>query len=212
MSRKRMLLTIGIAATVLSLSLVPAIAAAKGFVHGIVIEVDGEDYYLAGAPDGPDGATDVPGHDWMQAGKDKLVGRHYNTGPFGAPQWWSSDAPDGELLYIVKGMIDTWTAEKAEQYASRGYVHYHELVAVDDGEEHPTKVVWLKHTARTSFTLDGGPGAPNPPYEHEVTPGVDYEFPTWRALTMAGALRHLSPATTECRRSRVIVWPSRTST
>jgi serine/threonine protein kinase len=35
---------------------------------------------------------------------------------------------------------------------------------------------------------------------------------TWRALTMAGALRHLSPATTECRRSRVIVWPSRTST
>jgi hypothetical protein len=24
----------------------------KGFVHGIVVNVDGDDYYLAGAPDG----------------------------------------------------------------------------------------------------------------------------------------------------------------
>ena len=177
MSKRRILVTVGIAAAVLSLSLAPAIAAAKGFVHGIVINVDGEDYYLAGAPDGPDGATDVPGHDWVQAGKNKLVGKHYNTGPFGAPSWWSSDAPDGELLYIVKGIIDTWTEAKAERYASRGYVHYHELVRVSDGALHPTKVIWLKHTARARFTLDGGPGAPNPPYEHEVTPGVDYEFP-----------------------------------
>jgi hypothetical protein len=28
-----------------------------------------------------------------------------------------------------------------------------------------------------SFSLDGGPGAPNPPYEHAVTPGVDLLFP-----------------------------------
>lgn len=151
--------------------------ASKGFTHGIVINVDGEDYYLAGAPDGPDGAIDVPGHWWVQAGENKLVGKHYNTGPFGAPQWWSSDAPDGELLYIVTAIIDTWSEEKAEMYASRGYVHYHELVTVDGGELHPDKVVWLKHIARTSFTLDGGPGAPNPPYEHEVTPGIDYLFP-----------------------------------
>ena len=55
------------------------------------------------------------------------------------------------------------------------YVHYHELVSVDDGELHPNKVVWLKHTARTSFTFDGGPHADDME-PHEVTPGIDYEF------------------------------------
>ncbi len=173
-SKKNVLVLVAVAA-LLVLAAVPV--SAKGFRHGIVINVDGEDYYLAGAPDGPGGAIDVPGHYWVQAGPDQLVGKHYNTGPFGASQWWSSDAPDGELLYIVHGIIDAWTPDKAEQYAARGYVHYHELVSVADGSLHPDKVVWLKHTARTRFTLDGGPGAPNPPYEHAVTPGVDYNFP-----------------------------------
>lgn len=113
----------------------------------------------------------------MLACPNKLVGKHYNTGPFGASKWWSSDAPDGELLYIVHVIIDEWTPEKALSYASRGYIHYHEIITVAGFTLHPTKVVWLKYTARTSFTLDGGPGAPDPPYEHAVTPGVDYEFP-----------------------------------
>jgi hypothetical protein len=147
--------------------------SAQGFVHGIVIEVDGEDYYLAGAPDGPGGAFDIPGHYWVQAGPNQLVGKHYNTGPSGDPQWWSSTAPDGELLYIVHAIIDTWSPEKAASYAARGYIHYHELVSVEDGTHHPTKVVWLKHTARTSFTLDGGP---HPKLTHDVTPGVDLGF------------------------------------
>jgi selenium-binding protein 1 len=173
-SRKYILVWVAVVA-LLILAAVPV--SAQGFVHGIVIEVDGEDYYLDGPDDGPNGEKDVPGHYWVQAGPDKVVGKHYNTGPSGASQWWSSDAPDGELLYIVKGIIDTWSVEKKDQYAARGYVHYHELVTVANGTPHPDKVLWLKHTARTSFTLDGGPDAPNPPYEHEVTPGVDYEFP-----------------------------------
>ncbi len=74
-------------------------------------------------------------------------------------------------------MFDEWSPENAEHYASRGNVHYHEFVRVTDGTLHPSLVIWLKHTARTSFTLDGGPGALNPPYVHEVTPSVDYEFP-----------------------------------
>jgi len=172
---KRLLL---IMLAVLGLVLVVAVpTAAKGFTHGIVVTVDGEDYYFDGAPDGPNGAFDIPGHFWVQAGPNQLVGKHYNTGPFGAPQWWSSDAPDGELLYIVHAIIDTWTLEKAQHYASLGYVHYHELRKVSNGSFHPNTVVWLKHIATTSFTLDGGPGGPNPPYEHEVTPGVDYLFP-----------------------------------
>ncbi|MCK4796509.1 MAG: hypothetical protein KAT05_03965 [Spirochaetes bacterium] len=147
--------------------------SSKGFVHALVVNVDGEDYYMAGAPDGPNGATDIPGHYWVQAGPNKFAGKHYNTGPFGASQWWSSDAPDGELLYIVHGVIDMWSPMKANMYASRGYMHYHEFVKVSDGTLHPTKVVWLKHTARTSFNLDGGP---HPELAHYVTPGLDLEF------------------------------------
>lgn len=149
----------------------------SGFVHGIEVNINGELYYFKGAPDGVDGTEDVPGHYWVQAGKNRLVGKHYNTGPFGMANWWSSDAPDGALLYKVNCIIDTWTEEKSEYYASKGYVHYHEFVSVEDGSLHPTMVPWLKHTAVTRFTLDGGPLAPNPPYEHEVSPGIDTMFP-----------------------------------
>ena len=149
----------------------------KPFVHGIVINIDGEGYYFAGPPDGPNGEIDVPGHYWKEIGRNRILGKHYNTGPFGTPNWWSSDADNGALLYEVQGVIDTWSLEKAQFYALRGFVHRHEFVSVSTGEFHPNKVVWLRHIAVTSFTLDGGPGAPNPPYEHFVTPGVDYEFP-----------------------------------
>lgn len=160
-------------ATLASLIVTALPTQAAGFTHGITIDVDGEDYYLAGAPDGPDGAFDIPGHSWVQAGPDQLVGKHVNTGPFGASQWWSSDAADGEFLYNVHAIIDTWTREKADAYAERGYIHYHELISVDGGALHPDKVVWLKHTARTTFTLDGGP---HPELSHEVTPGLDLGF------------------------------------
>lgn len=160
-----------VAGALLLLAVAPVGAA--GFTHGLAIDVDGEYYYMAGAPDGPDGAFDIPGHYWVQTGPARLQGKHYNTGPFGAPQWWSSDAPDGELLYVVDARIDTWSPEKAAAYAARGFVHYHELVSVDGGELHPTKVVWLKHIARTFFTLDGGP---HPELAYEAEPGVNYEF------------------------------------
>ncbi len=171
LSSKKYLIGLALATLLAMVAVVPV--GAQGFVHGIVINVDGTDYYLAGAPDGPGGATDIPGHHWVQAGPRQLVGKHYNTGPFGSPQWWSSDVPDGELLYTVHAVIDTWTREKALSYADQGYIHYHELVTVEDGTLHPSKVVWLKHIARTSFTLDGGP---HPELSHEVTPGIDYEF------------------------------------
>ena len=177
-SRKKHLLA---GVTVLALTGIIALAASatnngNGFIQGIVVPLDGVDYYLAGPPDG---SNDIPGHYWNQAGPKKLVGKHYNSGPlFGEggsplPQWWSSDAPDGELLYKVQGIIDTWSEAKAERYAAKGYVHYHEFVSVADASLHPTKVLWLKHIARTSFTLDGGPA---PALGHAVTPGVDYEF------------------------------------
>ncbi len=148
-------------------------ASADSFTHGRVFIVDGNEYYMDGAPDGPGGAFDIPGHYWVQAGKNYVIGKHFNEGPFDAPQWWSSDAPNDALLYKVIGVIDTWSEEKAASYAARGYVHYHELIDVSTQEKHPTKVVWLKHIAVTSFTLDGGP---HPELAHYVSPGVDFNF------------------------------------
>ena len=149
----------------------------SGFVHGIIANVDGEEYYFDGPADGLNGSKDIPGHYWVQSGSKQFVGKHYNTGPFGAPNWWSSDAKNGAYLYIVKGIVDTWSLEKAQKYYNKGFVHYHEFSSVADGTLHPSKVVWLKHTAVTRFTLDGGPGGTNPPYEHYVMPGIDLEFP-----------------------------------
>jgi len=100
------------------------------YVHGIVVDIDGELYYFAGAPDGEDGAIDVPGHSWVQAGKNRVIGKHYNTGPFGMEKCRSSDAPDGALLYKVNCIIDTWSEEKAEYYASKGYVGLVEKVSL----------------------------------------------------------------------------------
>lgn len=146
---------------------------ARSYQHGIIVNVDGEDYYLAGAPDGPNGATDIPGHYWIQVRDNALNGKHYNTGPFGKPQWWSSDAPDGALLYKVRAILDEWTMEKAKAYASKGFLHYHEMVRVSDGALHPSKVLWLRHIAVRHFTLDGGP---HPELAHEVNPGIDWQF------------------------------------
>ena len=165
--------------------LVPASAHEEQFEQGIVLGIDDAFYYLDGPPLGPNGEKDVPGHYWMPVGKNQLLGLHFNSGPVGpegpVASWWSSDAPDGALLYFVIGTIDTWSPAKARRYARSGYVHYHELISVDAEEHHPTKVIWLKHIAVSDFTLDGGPGGPNPPYEHLVSPGIDYSFTnTWQ--------------------------------
>lgn len=146
----------------------------EGFQQGIILELDEGSYTLGGFPLG-DGTNEVPGHYWIVAGKNQLVGKHYNSSsPIpGTSKFWSSDAPEGELLYTVHGIIDTWSLEKAEMYKARGYVHYHELVAVVGGDPHPDKVLWLKHTARTSFELDNGPAGA---FAHPVTPGIDFEF------------------------------------
>lgn len=147
------------------------------FVHGIILKVDGKSYYMAGAPDGPNGELDIPGHYWTVS-DDIIIGKHFNTGPFGTPQWWSSSKEDGALLYTVIGKIDNWSMVEAAAYFNKGFVHYHELVSVKDGTHHPTKVVWLRHAATDSFILDGGP---HPELSHDVSPGIDYLFiPNWQ--------------------------------
>lgn len=153
----------------------------KQFVHGISIILDQQRYHFAGPPDGENGATDVPGHKWVRIGKKRLIGKHYNTGPFGAANWWSSDAGDGELLYIMDAVIDKWSVIKAAHYVTKGYNHYHMLVNAETGELHPKRVVWFKHVAVKSFMLDGpSPLAFLGIEATQVMPGTFYGMgPNW---------------------------------
>lgn len=93
---------------------------------------------------------------------------------------------EAELLYHADGIIEEYDADRADELAKKGYVHYHEFTHVETGEHHPTKVVWLKHTARSSFWFDGGPPFASDFYDDEedypyrVDPGVDFDFlPNW---------------------------------
>ncbi|HSE99382.1 MAG TPA: hypothetical protein VLA48_00675 [Nitrososphaeraceae archaeon] len=144
------------------------------FTHGIVVKIDNIGYYFDGPADGANGTKDAPGHYWWQDTPTHLYGLHYNIGPFGEEQWWSSDAKGNELLYIVNVIIAPWTNNTAYEFAKQGYVHYHELVRTDNGEKHPELVAWFKHVAvPAAFILDKGA---MPEDKHIVGAGIDYRF------------------------------------
>ena len=144
------------------------------FTHGIVVKIDNIGYYFDGPADGANGTKDAPGHYWWQDAPTHLYGLHYNIGPFGEEQWWSSDVKDNELLYVVDVIIAPWTNKTAYEFAKQGYVHYHELVRTDNGEKHPELVAWFKHVAvPAGFILDKGP---MPEDKHIVAAGIDYRF------------------------------------
>lgn len=144
------------------------------FTHGIVVNLDGVGYYFDGPADGANGTKDAPGHYWWQDTPNHLYGLHYNIGPYGEENWWSSDAKGNELLYVVDVIIAPWTNTTALEFAKQGYVHYHDLIRTDNGEKHPELVAWFKHVAvPTGFILDKGP---MPEDKHIVSAGVDYRF------------------------------------
>jgi len=153
----------------------------KEFVHGIVVKIDGKPYYFGGPEDNGDGSQDVPGHSWVKVGRHHYIGHHENTGPAIDPEsWWSSDAGDGELLYVVEARIDSWSEVKAAKYYAQGFVHYHHLVSKKTKHPHPKKVAWLKHVAVKSFTFDGGP-MHHDHTAYSVEPGVDFKLmPNWQ--------------------------------
>lgn len=62
------------------------------FTHGIIVQIDNIGYYFDGPADGINGTKDAPGHYWWQDAPRHLYGLHYNIGPYGEEQWWSSDA------------------------------------------------------------------------------------------------------------------------
>ena len=103
---------VGLVITLLVLSSVGSVVGAKatawdrdisnpGYEHGPAVDIDGTDYYFVG-PGSIKGFTDVPGHTWVQAGPNKVLGKHFNVGPWMAPSGtprWARDEPYGALLY-----------------------------------------------------------------------------------------------------------------
>jgi|GEM_PF-4766724 len=175
---------------------VPGVGDITGFAHQSTLFVDGNFWYLLApelqlTPNQFGQPQDLPGHCWHvgpNIGQNqRYIGRHYNTGPVGAgspPTFWSSDAGENAQLYWVDLIISEWTPKIAANRARDGYVHYHELVLKDDGCMHQTKVAWMRHSALSSFTLDGGPpqfredGRPFRARNeaHETAPGLDLNF------------------------------------
>jgi len=154
----------------------------QAFEHGDLVMIDGQGYYYKGMsiPDPYEPyKQDVPGHYWLQTGPRRVIGLHYNTG-MGMPFWAMYD-PYGILLYKVDGIIDVppeqLSPERETWLKDHGYVHIHEFVSADTGEELEDFVVYLKHTAVTSFYFT----PPMAPWNaHDVNPGIDYEFiPNW---------------------------------
>ncbi|MDW7667959.1 MAG: hypothetical protein SCJ93_03980, partial [Bacillota bacterium] len=49
----------------------------RGFQMDTIVTLDGEDYSFI-----------IPGHEWVVTGPNRLVGKHYNSGPM--EKFWSS--------------------------------------------------------------------------------------------------------------------------
>jgi len=147
------------------------------FSRGLIVKIEGKAYQLEGVADTENGISDLPGHEWSIIDKDNYIGRHFNTGPFGLAKWWSPDADDGALLFVVRGIVDSWSLTKAYEYYTKGYARRHQLLSVDTGLPHPTKFMWLLHVAVDHFYYTGGP---DPVCAHQAKPGIDYQIgPNW---------------------------------
>ena len=172
---------LGVGAIAIALTQTPVFAQAFVGINGFAFEVDNVDFYWLGPPIFPTGERDIPGHYWTQTSATTFEAQHWNIGPKtptypeGVPNWWSSDAPDRSLLYTAEVIIEEWTPQTSQEFAAQGFVHYHELISVENPSLlHPTKVGWFRHTALRDFTLDGGP---RPELSHSVEAGtIDFEF------------------------------------
>ncbi len=119
--------------------------------------------------------TCLPGHEWLKIGRNRILGKHLNTGPFGAESWWASGEKDGIVLYSVKDVIDTWSDVKSIHYHNKGLANYVPLLSVEGGVTlHPTKVLWVRHAATKDFTMDVFG------IVRDVEAGYEFEFfPNW---------------------------------
>lgn len=143
------------------------------FVQGFLTKIYGQNYYFVPTPDGPDYTAETTGQYWFVTGGYKPVADQYEAANFQARTWRSYEEDEGKLLFLVLEITEEYGKDGPDACAPEGYVHDHEIVMVPEGAMHPTITLWLKPIECSCFIVDGGPYCG---FEHERTPGVDYDF------------------------------------
>jgi hypothetical protein len=143
------------------------------FVQRFLTKIYGQDYFFVAVPDGPDYTAETTGQYWYVTGEYKPVANKSQTTTF-QPQTWSSyEGDEGELLFLVLEITEEYGKDGPDACAPEGIVNDHEIVMVPEGAMHPPMALRLKPIECSCFIVDGGPYCG---FEHERTPGVDYDF------------------------------------
>jgi hypothetical protein len=144
-----------------------------GFVNRLLDYVYGQNYYFVATPDGPDYTTETTGQYWFVTGDYKQVTKQFQATAFQPQNRNSYEGDEGEVLFLVLEITEEYGKDGPDACAPGGNVCDHEIVMVPEGAMHPTLVLWLKPIECSCFIVDGGPYCG---FEHERTPGVDYDF------------------------------------
>ena len=144
-----------------------------GFVNNLLDYVYGQNYYFVAAPDGPDYTAETTGQYWYVTGEYKPVANQSQTAAFEPQTWRSYEEDEGEVLFLVLEITEEYGKDGQDACAPEGNFDDHEIVMAPEGAMHPPIALRLKPIECSCFIVDGGPYCG---FEHERTPGVDYDF------------------------------------
>lgn len=144
-----------------------------GFVNNLMDYVSGQNYYFVAAPDGLDYTAETTGQYWYVTGENKPVANKSQTTIFQPQTWNSYEGDESELLFMVLEITEEYGKDGQDVCAPGGNFNDHEIVMVPEGAMHPPIKFSLKPIDCSCFIVDGGPYCG---FEHERTPGVDYDF------------------------------------
>jgi len=144
-----------------------------GFVNDLLNYVYGQNYYSVTTPDGPDYTTETTGQYWFITEEYNPVKNQSQESVFQPRTRNSCEEDEDELLFLVVEIEEEYGKDSQDAWAPEGYLYDHEIVMVPEGAMHPTITLYLNPIECTGFIVDGGPYCG---FDHERTPGVDYDF------------------------------------
>jgi hypothetical protein len=143
------------------------------FVRRFLTKSHDQNYNFVAAPDESDYTAEKTGQYWFVTGEYEPAAKQSQTAAFQPQTWIPYQEYEGEPLFLVLEITKEYGKDGPDACAPEGYVHDHEIVMVPEGAVHPTLSLGLKPIECTGFIVDGGPYCG---FDHERTPGVDYDF------------------------------------
>ncbi|NIP54206.1 MAG: hypothetical protein GWN67_13080 [Phycisphaerae bacterium] len=144
-----------------------------GFVNNLLNYVYGQDYYFVTAPEESDYTTETTGQYWFVTGEYNPVTNQSQESAFQPQNSSSREENEDELLFLIVEIKEEYGKDGQDAWAPEGYVKDDEIVMAPEGAMHPTIALYLYPIECTGFIVDGGPYCG---FDHERTPGVDYDF------------------------------------